>query len=84
MQRLSRTGLRQGDQLDQTFSLPPLRKPVYILLQDLDRAERLAKQLEFFELSAQSSAACRLSPRHGRTPPGAIVMDVDFVGPALA
>jgi hypothetical protein len=47
MQRLSRTGLRHGDQLDQTF-LPPLRKPIYVMLQDHDRAERLAKQLEFF------------------------------------
>ena len=53
MQRLSRTGLRHGDQLDQTF-LPPLRKPIYVMLQDHDRAERLAKQLEFFGLSAQS------------------------------
>ena len=52
MQRLSRTGLRHGDQLDHTF-LPPLRKPVYILLQDHDRAERLAKQLDFFGLGAQ-------------------------------
>ena len=40
MQRLSRTGLRHGDQLDQTF-LPPLRKPIYVMLQDHDRAERL-------------------------------------------
>lgn len=46
MQRLSRTGLRHGDQLEQT-SLPPLRKPVYVVLQDHERAERLAKQLEF-------------------------------------
>jgi hypothetical protein len=69
MQRLSRTGLRHGDQLDQTF-LPPLRKPIYVMLQDHDRAERLAKQLEFFGLSAQAldsvaafrprwSSACR-------------------------
>ncbi|MBP9962092.1 MAG: diguanylate cyclase response regulator, partial [Pseudomonas sp.] len=52
MQRLSRTGLRQGDQLEQT-PLPPLRKPVYIMLQDHDRAERLATQLEFFGLGVQ-------------------------------
>ena len=31
MQRLSRTGLRHGDQYEQTF-LPPLRKPVYLSL----------------------------------------------------
>ena len=80
MQRLSRTGLRQGDQLSQT-ALPPLRKPVYILLQDLERAERLAKQLEFFELSTlafASPSAFRhaMAERH----PAAIVMDVDFAG----
>ena len=78
MQRLSRTGLRQGDRLEQTF-LPPLRKPVYILLQDLDRADRLAKQLEFFGLSAQaldsvSTFRRAMAERH----PAAIVMDVDF------
>ncbi len=80
MQRLSRTGLRQGD-LVANISLPPLRKPVYILLQDLERADRLARQLEFFELSAQafsSPAGFRLAmtERH----PAAIVMDVDFAG----
>lgn len=80
MQRLSRTGLRQGD-LAANISLPPLRKPVYILLQDLERADRLARQLEFFELSAQafsSPAGFRLAmtDRH----PAAIVMDVDFAG----
>ena len=78
MQRLSRTGLRQGDRLEQTF-LPPLRKPVYILLQDLDRADRLAKQLEFFGLSAQALDSVNtfrraMAERH----PAAIVMDVDF------
>lgn len=46
MQRLSRTGLRQGDHLEQTL-LPPMRKPIYVMLADHDRAERLAKQLEF-------------------------------------
>jgi hypothetical protein len=53
MQRLSRTGLRHGDRLEHT-SLPPLRKPIYVMLQDHERGERLAKQLEFFGLSAQS------------------------------
>lgn len=45
MQRLSRTGLRHSDAFEQTF-LPPLRKPVYLALQDAQRAERLAQQLE--------------------------------------
>ena len=53
MQRLSRTGLRHGDAFEQTF-LPPLRKPVYLALQDTARAERLAQQLEFFGLAAQA------------------------------
>ncbi|MBC3956982.1 MULTISPECIES: PleD family two-component system response regulator [Pseudomonas] len=82
MQRLSRTGLRQGDRLEQT-SLPPLRKPVYIALQDHERAERLAKQLEFFGLSALSLHSVSefqmaMTQRH----PAAIVMDVDFSGPS--
>ncbi|MBC3346256.1 PleD family two-component system response regulator [Pseudomonas sp. SWRI196] len=83
MQRLSRTGLRHGDQLEQTF-LPPLRKPIYVMLQDHDRAERLAKQLEFFGLSAQaldSVAAFRASMVERL--PAAIVMDVDFSGPGI-
>ena len=83
MQRLSRTGLRHGDQYEQTF-LPPLRKPVYLALQDQERAQRLAQQLEFFGLSAQhfgSAAAFRaaMAERH----PAAILMEVDFAGPGL-
>ncbi|MDF0733755.1 PleD family two-component system response regulator [Pseudomonas entomophila] len=83
MQRLSRTGLRKGDQLDHV-PLPPLRKPVYILLQDHDRAERLAQQLEFFGLGVQalySAEAFRASMSERL--PSAIVMDVDFTGPGL-
>ncbi|MEE4947631.1 PleD family two-component system response regulator [Pseudomonas alliivorans] len=81
MQRLSRTGLRHGDRLEQT-ALPPLRKPVYVVLQDHERAERLAKQLEFFGLSALSLHSVSefqtaMTHRH----PAAIVMDVDFSGP---
>ena len=81
MQRLSRTGLRKGDQLDHV-PLPPLRKPVYILLQDHDRAERLAQQLEFFGLGVQAlhnADAFRASMSERL--PSAIVMDVDFSGP---
>lgn len=83
MQRLSRTGLRQGDQLEQT-PLPPLRKPIYLMLQDHERGDRLAKQLEFFGLCAQSLksvAAFRASMAEGL--PAALVMDVDFCGPGL-
>lgn len=80
MQRLSRTGLRQNDAFEQTF-LPPLRKPIYIALQDAQRAERLAQQLQFFGLSAhalndENAFRAAISERH----PAAIVMDVDFAG----
>jgi CheY-like chemotaxis protein len=80
MQRLSRTGLRHGDRLEQT-SLPPLRKPIYVMLQDHERSDRLAKQLEFFGLSAVAlenvaSFHATMAERH----PAAIVMDVDFGG----
>lgn len=83
MQRLSRTGLRHGDQYEQTF-LPPLRKPVYLALQDFERAQRLAQQLEFFGLTAQaldSANAFRaaMAERH----PAAILMEVDFAGPGI-
>lgn len=80
MQRLLRTGLRKGDPLDH-MALPPLRKPVYILLQDHDRAERLAQQLEFFGLPAQAlfSAEAFATAMNDRLP-CAIVMDVDFTG----
>jgi len=81
MQRLSRTGLRHGDRLEQT-SLPPLRKPVYVVLQDFERAERLAKQLEFFGLSALSLySVSEFQEAMAQRLPAAIVMDVDFGGP---
>lgn len=81
MQRLSRTGLRHGDQLEQT-SLPPLRKPVYVVLQDHERAERLAKQLEFFGLAALSlHSVAEFQRAMAQRHPAAIVMDVDFSGP---
>jgi diguanylate cyclase (GGDEF)-like protein len=80
MQRLSRTGLRHGDRLEQTI-LPPLRKPIYIALQDPERGERLAQQLEFFGLSAQSLG--NVDTFHmtmAERLPAAVVMDVDFNG----
>lgn len=83
MQRLSHTGLRHSDAFEQTF-LPPLRKPVYLALQDAQRAERLAQQLEFFGLAAQALSDERafraaITERH----PAAIVMGVDFAGAGL-
>ena len=83
MQSLSRTGLRQGDQLE-TTSLPPLRKPIYIALLDTERAERLAQQMEYFGVTIQiigSGEEFRqmMDSRH----PAVIVMDVDFGGAGL-
>jgi diguanylate cyclase (GGDEF)-like protein len=81
MQRLSRTGLRHGDRLEQT-ALPPLRKPIFVMLQDHERAERLAKQLEFFGLSAQSiDSTHAFHAALAERLPAAVVMDVDFEGP---
>ncbi|MBP8237716.1 MAG: diguanylate cyclase response regulator, partial [Pseudomonas sp.] len=51
LQRLSRTGLRHGDRFEQTM-LPPLRKPVYLALQHMERAEQLVQRLEFFGMNA--------------------------------
>lgn len=80
MQRLSRTGLRHGDRLEQT-ALPPLRKPIYIVLEDHERGERLAKQLEFFGLSAQSLGSVdTFHMTMAERLPAAVVMDVDFGG----
>jgi len=81
MQRLSRTGLRHGDRFEQTV-LPPLRKPVYLALQHMERAERLAQQLDFFGMSAQpldtaNAFRAAMLERH----PAAILMEVDFSGP---
>ncbi len=78
-QQVTRSGLRKDDPLDPL--LLPLRKPVYILLQDHERAQRLAQQLEFFGLVVQAlpSAAAFLASIN-EYPPSAIIMDVDFTG----
>ncbi|HYQ38288.1 MAG TPA: PleD family two-component system response regulator [Pseudomonas sp.] len=81
MQRLARTGLRQGDATDSSI-LPLLRKPVYLALQDLERGERLARQLEFFGFTAlplASEAAFRRAM--AQRLPAAIVMEAEFGGP---
>ncbi|MBC3483338.1 diguanylate cyclase [Pseudomonas sp. SWRI77] len=78
-QHLSRTGLRKDDPLNQVPL--PLRKPVYILLQDHERAQRLAQQLEFFGLGVQPLfSADAFHASLSECPPSAIVMDVDFTG----
>jgi diguanylate cyclase (GGDEF)-like protein len=81
LQRLSRTGLRHSDRLEQSV-LPPLRKPVYLALQHMERAEQLVQRLQFFGMNAialDSANAFRnaMIERH----PAAIIMEVDFSGP---
>jgi len=80
MQRLSRTGLRHSDQLEQT-PLPALRKPVYLALQDVVQGQRLCQQLQSFGLQAQALDTANgfrsaMTERH----PAAILMDIDFAG----
>jgi diguanylate cyclase (GGDEF)-like protein len=81
LQRLSSTGLRHSDSPEQTL-LPPLRKPVYLALQHMERAEQLVQRLQFFGMNAialDSANAFRnaMIERH----PAAIIMEVDFSGP---
>lgn len=81
LQRLSCMGLRHSDSHEQSV-LPPLRKPVYLALQHIERAEQLVQRLQFFGMSAialNSANAFRnaMIERH----PAAIIMDVDFSGP---
>lgn len=79
--RLARTGLRHGDPRGQSAYVPPLSKPVYIALDDYERAQHVVRQLEFFSMSAQAFANAGefLAAMHQRHP-AAIVMDVDFNG----
>ncbi len=80
MQRLSRTGLRHGDLHEQTF-LPPLRKPVYLALQNHEQAQNLVQQLKFFGISAQSlSNADTFRSAMAKRRPSAILMEIDFTG----
>ncbi|MBD3814602.1 MAG: diguanylate cyclase response regulator, partial [Betaproteobacteria bacterium] len=78
--RLARTGLRHSDPHNQMF-LPPLSKPIYIALQDVQRAQHLVRQLDFFSMTARAFAnddefRAAMNERH----PAAIVMEVDFNG----
>ncbi|SEL67585.1 diguanylate cyclase (GGDEF) domain-containing protein [Atopomonas hussainii] len=83
MQQLSKIGMRLLD--DQGPVLRPgARKPVYVCLQDQERAERIVQQLKFFGMRAQaldkpSSFQQAITDRH----PSLLMMDVDFGGPSL-
>ena len=80
MQRMSRTGLRHDDEL-QEIVLPALRRPIYVALQDPESSRRLCLQLETYGLLTQafdtvSGFNSALAVRH----PAAIVMDINFTG----
>jgi diguanylate cyclase (GGDEF)-like protein len=80
MQRLSRTGLRRSDQLEQTL-LPALRKPIYVALHDHQHAERLSLQLQSFGLLTQAlDTANGFRAAMAERRPAAIIMDINFAG----
>ena len=79
--RLARTGLSHSDPRGQSGYVPPLSKPVYIALEDDERARHVVRQLDFFSMSARAFAndgefRSAMQQRH----PAALVMDVDFDG----
>ena len=79
--RLARTGLRHGDPRGRSAYVPPLSKPVYIALEDHERAQNVVRQLDFFSMAAQAfenGGDFRAAMRHRH--PAAIVMDVNFNG----
>ncbi|WP_263264994.1 diguanylate cyclase [Pseudomonas sp. RIT-PI-S] len=81
MQRLAASGLRTWDDPANPAQLPPPRRPVGLLLGDLEASRHLARQLEFFGCTAQpldSPAALHSCLRE--YPPAAIVIDVNFAG----
>ncbi|WP_459207684.1 diguanylate cyclase [Pseudomonas sp. MLB6B] len=81
IQQLARSSLRRDDQFDDVL-LPALRRPLYLLLQDAQAAERLVQQLAFFGLAAQAlDSVDALRSALAEAPPGIVVLDVDFAGP---
>lgn len=81
LQELLQTGLRQGESIDNVFLPPMVRKPLYVLLQDYEKAERFVQQMHSFSLQAEvfrdaSSFLQAMAKRH----PALIVLDVDFSG----
>ena len=81
LQDLLQTGLRQGEQIDHVFLPPMVRKPLYVLLQDHEKAERFSQQLQSFSLQVEvfsdaTSFLAAMAKRH----PALIILDVDFQG----
>ena len=79
--RLGRTGLSHSDPRGQAGYVPPLSKPVYIALEDHERARHVVRQLEFFSMSARAfSSGSEFRGAMQERHPAALVMDVDFNG----
>ena len=79
LQDLLQTGLRQGENIDDVFLPPMVRKPLYLVLQDQEKAERFVQQLQSFALQAEvfsdeASFLAAMTKRH----PALIILDVDF------
>lgn len=80
LQDLLQTGLRQGESIDNVFLPPMVRKPLYVVLQDHEKAKYFAQQLQSFSLqtevfSDESSFLVAMAKRH----PAVIILDVDFL-----
>ncbi|MDY0250207.1 MAG: diguanylate cyclase [Pseudomonas sp.] len=80
LQDLLQTGLRQGENIDNVFLPPMVRKPLYVALQDPEKAKRFTQQLQSFALQAEvfsdeASFLAAMTLRH----PALIILDVDFV-----
>lgn len=79
LQDLLQTGLRQGEKIDHVFLPPMVRKPLYVVLQDQEKAERFVQQLQSFALQAEvfcdeHSFLEAMAKRY----PALIILDVNF------
>ncbi|MEQ5836055.1 diguanylate cyclase [Marinobacter sp. NFXS9] len=85
MDQLSQCTLRRTDQDLDEAPRTYLRTPVYVALCELEMANRLIKQLEFFGFRAAAfEDAEGLMDACSRHKPETILMDVNFGGSALA
>ena len=55
MQSLSQNGSRQGDDAENSFVVPILRRPLHIALADVEQAAHLSEQLAFFGLQGRTA-----------------------------
>jgi diguanylate cyclase (GGDEF)-like protein len=79
MLQLSQSALRKNDQTNQSEKIIVVKKPIYVALNDSDKAIQLAQQMDYFGLRAelfhtQDALQHAISKRH----PLAIIIDIDF------